>query len=371
MNCHFVYRSTGKENRKERPAFYTKAVALASFLSAIGALPAAGEIVFVNDAPIAPELEEVMRRHGSVVNLPGLTMLASYWRAIAVPDERGWADEDLVYFSEDDYLFRPDAFVSLFEISRQVPGDAYFALYASYDGLEPSGRPVPVERRRTERVRTSYTAAGHRWVTALSTTSSFAVRVGTLRRDRWLHRYAPRTGGAWDHAISLAHSGRMPFGLITLADPLWSRDYKLVHAARQATLRLGLDVLGIAAKLHPRPLIATVPALATHMEVPHVATGTDWAAVAAATQWPAAPVARASAATAAAVQIAAPPAPGSRTAPMPRSTLQAMGRRGLVIAASVGVIAAAWMAVHRARLNHHHHAVHAHAVIPQSGGALH
>jgi hypothetical protein len=335
VKCHFVYRSTGKENRKKRPAYYSKAVALASFLAAVDALPVSGDIVFVNDAPIPAALEDVMRQHGLVINVPGLTMLTSYQRALAVPEERGWAADDLVYFSEDDYLYQPDAFVSLVDVACQAPAEAYFALYASYAGLEPSGQPVPADRRRRERSGASYVGAGRPWVTALSTTSSFGARVQTLRKDRLLHRYAPRTGGPWDHAISLAHSGRLAFDWRDLSAPLISPDYRLAHAARQFTLRLGLDALSIASKYHPRPLIAAVPALATHMEEPHVAAGTDWSAVAAATRIPAAPIQRSPRAGVEEVR------PGSVRSP----------RWGVLATAATAIAAAAfWLTVH-----HHHH----------------
>ena len=283
---HFVYRSSGKENRKPRPPFYGKMLSLLSFIRAVELVPddSTGEVIFLNDAPVDAAIHALMTFFGDVIDVPGLTLDASYGAAIRLHRSRRWDDDHLVYFAEDDYLYQPDCFVSLLAAAAQAMRPSYLSLCASARGREPSGRPVPPERRAVERPGVTILAAGHRWGPALSSTSSFAVHVGALRQDLWLHRLAPRCGGAWDHVISLAHKGQCPFRWTDVwrpfLDPGRSWAGATAHAALRATLNLG----AIAARRHWHPLLAPSPCLATHLELPHLAAGVDWAAVAEGTQ---------------------------------------------------------------------------------------
>ena len=285
---HFVYRSTGKENLKPRPAFYSKMVALQSFLRAVEALSTEEkrEIIFLNDAPIAPPIHAVMTLVGEVIDVSGLNGRASYFAATDIPRDRGWAKDDLVYFAEDDYLYRTAAFVSLVAAARQMERPSYFSLYASAGGREPSGSPVPPDRRMVERPGKTIMAAGHEWKPALSTTSSFAVDVGALRRDLWLHRMATYSGGGWDHVISLAHKGHCPFRLKDVLQAFADPGVGWMKATGRAGARVMTDLGALASKPRWHPLMAPSPCLATHMELPHLAAGADWTSVARdAEQW--------------------------------------------------------------------------------------
>jgi len=283
---HIVYRSTGKENRKPRPGFYSKMLSLLSLLFATEALPEEKrrEIIFLNDAPVAAANHDVMEAFGEVIDVPNLTLRKSLRFATDLPRLRNWNDDDIVYFAEDDYLYQPDAFISLLAAAEQMPRPSYFAFYASAGGLEPSGRPVPPELRVVQRPGKSIVAAGHEWRPALSTTSSFAAHVHALRQDLWLHRLAPRSGGAWDHVISLAHQGHAPFRWKQVVEPLVDANAGLVRATLHSGLRATLNLGAVASKLHWHPLMAPSPCLATHMELPHMAAGVDWTAVVEQTQ---------------------------------------------------------------------------------------
>ncbi len=278
---HLVYRYSGKENKKSRPSYYSKELALLSFLRAADELPAdEREIVFVNDAPVAPRIEKIMAGAGEMVNRANLNMHQSYWTAMAQAKARHWSDDDLVYFGEDDYLFQPDAFISLVETARKMHCSSYFALYASRDNVEPSGAIVPPKRQAPQRPGEDVMAAGHVWKPALSTTSSFAAYVRDLRRDQWLHKLAPLGGGAWDHVISLVHKGTRPFRWAEVFQPFVRHEHGWVFAFKLAGLRGLLNLSALSRQFRWSQLMAPGIALATHMESAHMALGVEWESVA-------------------------------------------------------------------------------------------
>lgn len=263
MAIHLVYRSSGKENTKPRPRFYSEALALASFLRAVDQSSVVN-VIFLNDAPIPRGTLKMMGKAGEVLNRNGLTLERSYREAITLPLERGWPSSDLVYLSEDDYLFRPEAFTRLARAARDIPQAAYFAFYAS----------TATEQRRLP------TAHGD-WRLAESTTSSFGARISVLAADRWLYSVGSLAGGAFDHSVCMAYSGRAPYDWRTLApDAMRGATGAIRTGATRAVCRSTLNLGSYAYRCRPRLLVHPVPALATHMERPHLATGVDWAEVA-------------------------------------------------------------------------------------------
>ena len=125
---HLIYRSYGGENRKGRPAFYSKRLALASCIRAFQALeahePGSAELIFLNDGPIADDLVEMMERSGEVLARPHRGLRASVRASLDLPAARGWAPDDLVWFAEDDYLYKPRALVDLVRSKRVTKEDA-------------------------------------------------------------------------------------------------------------------------------------------------------------------------------------------------------------------------------------------------------
>jgi hypothetical protein len=280
VRLHVIYRSTDRENLKARPAYYSKRSSLLSFLRAREACADAGELVFLNNGPIAPERLAVMEAAGTVEAHGDLELHESYWAALRLVEERPWAPGDLVYFAEDDYLYRRDVLASLVEAARVLPEAAYLAPYATV-GLEmPNGEPLhPGLRRPRERPAPAWRIGAYEWRPATSHTSSFAVRVGALRADLRLHRTAPRCGGAWDHALALAYQGRAPYGPRELVSAL--AGHGGASPARRAKLtawRLWLGAQALARRRSGRLLVAPRPTPVTHMESGVMAVGTDWAA---------------------------------------------------------------------------------------------
>jgi hypothetical protein len=262
MAIHLVYRSSGKENTKPRPRFYSKALALASFLRAVDQSSEVVNVIFLNDAPIPRGTLKMMGKAGEVLNRNGLTLERSYREAITLPLERGWPSSDLVYLSEDDYLFRPEAFTRLARAARDIPQAAYFAFYAS----------TATEQRRLP------TAHGD-WRLAESTTSSFGARISVLAADRWLHLIGCRAEGDFDRAICMAYAGRRPYSWQEVPSNVGAGAGLKATTARvlgRATLNLG----SYRARRQCRLLVTELPSLATHMEEPHLAEGVDWAEVA-------------------------------------------------------------------------------------------
>jgi len=290
-----VYRSYGGENLKDRPAYYDKGVALQSFLRAVEAAVAAGtpvDVLFLNDGPVPAGILALQRPAGRLVELGGVGLRASYVAGLHAPDTFGWADDDVVWFSEDDYLYRPDAFTALAAAASALPEVDYFALYGAVPeavagtpatGGAPRGPWVPAGFR-SGRVGT---AAGVGWDRILSTTSSFGGRVGALRADLGIFRLCmvPHRTMFRDHDTCVALQGLRPYRYRDLGRSLVRRDGRPARRwLRDAALAPFLVATNLRAHRRPsrrRVVAGAVPNLATHLENGMIASGTDWERVAA------------------------------------------------------------------------------------------
>jgi hypothetical protein len=284
MNLRIVYRSYGGDNEKDRPDYYSKPLALRSLLRAADAV--ACEIVFLNDGPVSDEVLGLMRGRGEIVELPGLGLFGSLMAALRLPLERGWADDDLVYFCEDDYLHTADALVHLRAAAERLQAD-YFALYGTLPAERAAGRvsdPSHVQPRGWQAGEAL--VDGQEWVRVLGTTSTFGVRVAALRADMsivWQARIPHRTMYRdWD--VSLAYQGFEPYrwrGLLrdlVLRAPGSARDR--VRSAVLAPFKMGMNLRSHRRAGNRHVLMAASPNLATHLETEYLATGRDWEQVA-------------------------------------------------------------------------------------------
>ena len=274
-----MYRSIGPDNAKNRPPFHSKRTSLLSFLRALDAIDP-GELVFLNNGPIPDDRLAIMRRAGRIDARDALDLHESYWAALEVALRL--PDDDLVLFAEDDHLYRPDALARLLDAAAALPGVDYFATYGSTSSAMPNGEPLHAGLRVP---RTGDEELTPGWRRGLSHTSSFAVRVGALRRDERLHRIAPRCGGAWDHALALAYQGLIPYGPRGVLEPLRNPRFQRARRAKVSVWRALLCAAAVARRSPPRLAVAR-PALSTHVETGVIATGTDWAAEAAAVTAP-------------------------------------------------------------------------------------
>jgi hypothetical protein len=224
---HIIYRSYDGENNKDRPAFYSKVVALASCIRAFEGLKAGtAEIIYLNDGPIRAERIRLMERSGEVLACSGLGMKGSMRRALAIPYQRAWPADDLVWFAEDDYLYQPQAFKDLVAAATALPDADYFALYALIDGLLPNGSPSVEYRVRwfpgRWLERRCVAVEDRCWQRALSTTSTFGGRSRAIVEDGLLMKIAMIYGGAWDHTTCMLYQGLCPFPYDSLVEPLRS-----------------------------------------------------------------------------------------------------------------------------------------------------
>ena len=282
MKLHAVYRATGKTNDKPRPSGFSKRRSLESFLRAWRACPAAGELVFQTDGEIPAAELALMEEAGRVVPRAGLNLTSSYWAALETAFGAGWPDTDLVYFGEDDYLYRPEAFAAVISAAGALPEADYLAPYATIGHLMPNGEPLHEGLRRPPRggellARVDDVA----WHRATSHTLSYAVRLGALRRDRLVHNLALRASGAFDHTICLTCQGLVPYTPRELIEPLHTPPG--VPASRRAKIvvwRLVLSALALTYRVRgARVIAAPQPALTSHCEVGLMAAATDWDAL--------------------------------------------------------------------------------------------
>jgi hypothetical protein len=291
---HIIYRSYGGENKKRRPDYYSKLLALTSLIRAVERLEKKHvEIIYLNDGPIASDCLRVMERTGEILARSGMRLRGSMQAALALPVERSWSPDDLVWLAEDDYLYVPTALSAMVEAAEICPNASYFGLYAQIGAKLPSGNSleenrVPKEWTDSEPI----LVQGHPWYRALSTTSTFGVRVKALVEDQRMMHIAMMSGGAWDHSICLMYQGYNPYSTSVLNEWLFAASGKkdFLYRAAVAAARVGLNgyhaARSIAGRANKRVLISPDPALITHLETVHLATGTDWHLVATETrQW--------------------------------------------------------------------------------------
>lgn len=268
---HVVYRSHGGENSKGRPDWYSKLVGLRSFGRAAQTFRAQRpgtrlDVVFLNDGPIPAERGTLMAQWGSPVTIQAGSNRRSYLAGVALARRDAWDAADLVLLAEDDYLWRPEALVSLLDAAVDPRG-------ASADYFAPYGLPVEDDGEPT------------RWGPLESTTSTFAARVGAIRQDERLLQLCALSGGDFDHTTCLTLQGRARFG---------GRDLVRHHAPAPGTpawraaarwgyltaLRAAVDVRSLRRPSRRRTLLGAQPALATHMETGWIAPG-PWQRIAA------------------------------------------------------------------------------------------
>jgi hypothetical protein len=242
VKFHVLYRSTGPPGSKPRPPFFDKAVCLATLLRAAESAAVPVDFTFINDGPIRPSRETLMRSAGKVISLPGIGNSRSYLKMLSLALTSGWDDDDVVYLVEDDYLHLPAALAKM-QLAAELPAASYLS---PYDHPDRYTRTDDADGRQTR----IYLAGGHHWRTAESSCMTFATRVATLRADHWIH---------W-------------IGSVTRKSP---RDRNIWRASQRIGSYRWLPRAGRRAGR----LLTPVPGLATHVEVGRLTPFVDWASV--------------------------------------------------------------------------------------------
>jgi hypothetical protein len=280
MQIHYIYRSTAFENRARRPEYYSKDIALGSFLRSVEACSTSHDVVFVNDGPgmPAPRLA-AMEAAGEVIETAGLGNGGSYRYLLAQAETRSWDGDDIVYFAEDDYLYRRCAFSDLERSARTIDRASFFTLYDNpdYDTL-----PLHRSFERTHRD-DRWSIGDLEWRAVRNTTMSFAARVGDLRQQAWMHLLGsnpflgesphPADDYIWNASQSFVGKALIPV-LFRCVNP---RNGVMVNAKR-----VGLMLREYRSDRRNKLLVAPTVSLATHMHVPFIAPNVDWAAEASA-----------------------------------------------------------------------------------------
>lgn len=282
-----VYRSYGGENMKGRPPFYSKALALASFVRAARATPA--DVVFLNDGPVPAERLALMEGNGEVVALPGgpVGMRASYRAALEVPVQRRWPGKDVVYFCEDDYLHQEGAFVELVRAAEELSQASYFALYASTPQHPAFGPGAPFVAPRGWEPSAPASVGSRTWVNVPSTASTFGARVSAITSDMPIFRQGmvPYRTRLLDHETCLVYQGHVPYPLAEIAFGAPATRFRsgVSAVAVNAVLspfRLAFNARALTRRRTPHMLYAADPNLACHLESAFMSPGADWAMIA-------------------------------------------------------------------------------------------
>lgn len=292
MRLCVVLRSYGGDNDKNRPDFYSKDLALASFLRAARTAADRGvdlRVVFANDGPIPADRLATMSAAGEVRTTENgpVGLLNSYRFALDLPDALGLADDDAIAYVEDDYLLRDDAFCVLADGFAELPDVDYLAIA----GTRPEDMNDKAERdlHGTPQVWDALpdrTAGGRTWINIMSVTSTFAARVGPLRADRDIHELAmrPFRNRFLDHEMCLIYQGITPYHgtdyFFGLPGDFVPGLRGVARAVRLLPYRFELNARA-KAQTTPHLLYAVAPQVAAHLELGMMSTDHDWAAEAA------------------------------------------------------------------------------------------
>ena len=286
MKHHLVYRSYGGENRKRRPAYYSKVLTLTSFVRAAAWLPGA-DIVFLNDGPVPTDRMAIMERFGRVVQLgeepQGLR--ASYRAALMLSTTEPWSDGDVVSFVEDDYLFTEYAFLALAEAASELTQASYFTMYGDRPDESDPESTITHGLPRDWAAAPDLCAGGRIWFNRASITSTFSARLGALRSDLpvFFACMRPFRKRFLDHETCLIYQGYVPYHgrevLLGLARDFVPSVRGVIRTVFLVPFRIAMNRL---ARRHRTGnlLYALTPNEATHLEHPVISPDRDWEAVA-------------------------------------------------------------------------------------------
>ncbi len=237
---HVVYRFTESVGPKPRPDYFSKRLALESFLQALA--PARNEIAvtFLVDGPVTSGVRDMMHAAGEVREGAWGSNRASYAEQLRVMSR---VSAELVWFAEDDYLYAPESLSVLATAVKEFPSVSWFALSGPTPlhrlELTKAQSIVPLPRSRRWTVGTTLSdASGRHWRRIDSTTSTFGGRPAAMRQALWVLRLCPWSGAAWDRTTCLAVQGATPYPWRHLLTDLRPDSTPRRHQALRVSWRL-------------------------------------------------------------------------------------------------------------------------------------
>lgn len=241
MSCLFIYRLYPGDNLKGRPKFYSKDLALQSFIAAYATVECEKKLAVVVDALELPEKfrHAIAPYAEHTIYLGGIGNSKSYLKVLELIETA--EGSEYFYISEDDYLYRRNAFSCFYDALTTIPGIDYVTLYDHPDRYRRSDNRTCFGGERI------FVSADCHWRTVESTCMTFGGRLRSLKKDLGIHRsFTSRANYPLDRRIWHKKQG--------IGRYLW--------------------------RFPKRRLIAPVPSLATHLEEAHLAPIVDWSGVA-------------------------------------------------------------------------------------------
>jgi hypothetical protein len=241
---YFIYRYYPGENIKDRPHFYSKRLALKSFLNAYRKVHAEKKLIFFVDAH--PGTINLLDGYEELITetyfLNGIGNSNSYLKSIEYIVKLN--DNDIFYLSEDDYLYLPKALGSFVDAIEKLAFVQYVTLYDHPDRYTRSDNKCPPGGEHI------YITDINHWRTVESTCCTFGGRVFAIKEDRNIHEKFTR---------NQKYPGDRNIWYKTIGIKKYFRKYPR------------------------RVLIAPIPSLATHMASEYLSPIIDWEAIATAT----------------------------------------------------------------------------------------
>ena len=287
-NVHVLYRYATSTNLKARPPYFSKELALTSFVRALEATDGRARVTFLTDGNLPDQVAALMNRAGRVVSGSYGSNRASYRATLSMAAELV-GDSSLTWMAEDDYLYEPDSLSRLLDAADAIPEATWFAM----SGPTP---PVMLEMRKAQgpvhldplpRSGGVVDVAGSPWRRIESTTSSFGGRTDRVLADVGLLRVVPYTGAAWDRTTCLTVQGVTPYPwahvFSDLVVPSTPREHKIARVAWRVTSRVAINLRSIRLPRNRGVLIAPVTPLIGHMNLPYEERPEHWDSFAAET----------------------------------------------------------------------------------------
>lgn len=279
------YRFSSAGNLKSRPPYFSKGLALASFIRALQAAEGRATATFVVDGDVSEAFLKAMSEVGSVVRGSYGSNRSSY-RATVTMAATSSSGEPLTWFAEDDYLYEENSLAELLAAAAEIPEATWFALSGPTPPsmLEMRKAQGPVVVPGLDRTGGTATVNGQIWRRIDSTTSTFGGRTQRVVRDARLLRAIPWTGAAWDRTTCLCVQGVTPYPwrhvLSDLVVPSTPEGKRALRVGYRVATRIAVNVRSIRRPANRGILVAPAVALVGHMNLPYEERPEHWESVA-------------------------------------------------------------------------------------------